>query len=586
MANGMGSLYVGKSGLVGAQNAINTTANNLANVNTKGYVREQVVFNDMNYNTLSKARMSVRSGQSVNIQQSGLGVTIGDVVHSRDLFLDKYYRSEAGRQAFYSTCYTTTQEIQGLLQETEGEAFQDVLAGLNEAIQELAKNPGSSVNQNLLVQKASLFIDRSKALYGSLKEYQLNMNKQIIDTTNRINAIGKELVDLNERIRTVEAGGVETAMALRDARDLLLDELGGLANISYAEHLDGVVKVKIEGISFVDEVTYHPMGFREDKVTGFVTPVWKELSNYDKQEYVDVFDYSVDISTELNTDIGKLKALVMSRGTEVADYLDIMGYGVTAKSFNDSTGLSSIETVQAQIDNLVHSMVTAINDLLSPLTTKTIVVNGEIMQVRVWDEENGTVGADGKGPGAELFTRQFVDRYREVTDDSGKVWYVYNEEDNGPTRYDSAGNPVPRDDSTYYSLLNLVVNPAIEDDETLIPTFEQNGEVSYKLGERIRDVWKETGTVLTPGATKVTFLNFYDNMVAGVGSTGSVFCSVSNTLESSVNSIENQRQQVIGVSSDEELTSMIKYQSAYNAASRFINTVDEMIEHIISQLGS
>lgn len=57
------------------------------------------------------------------------------------------------------------------------------------------------------------------------------------------------------------------------------------------------------------------------------------------------------------------------------------------------------------------------------------------------------------------------------------------------------------------------------------------------------------------------------------------------SLTGTVASVDNQRQQVIGVSSDEELTYMIKYQNAYNAASRFINVVNEMIEHLLTQLG-
>ena len=56
-------------------------------------------------------------------------------------------------------------------------------------------------------------------------------------------------------------------------------------------------------------------------------------------------------------------------------------------------------------------------------------------------------------------------------------------------------------------------------------------------------------------------------------------------LSQTVQSVDNQRQQVIGVSSDEELTYMIKYQNAYNASSRFINVINEMIEHLITQLG-
>lgn len=53
-----------------------------------------------------------------------------------------------------------------------------------------------------------------------------------------------------------------------------------------------------------------------------------------------------------------------------------------------------------------------------------------------------------------------------------------------------------------------------------------------------------------------------------------------------VTAVDNQRSQVMGVSSDEELTKMIKFQNAYNASSRFINVVNEMIESMITQLGS
>ena len=53
MANGFGSLYIGASGLQNSQNALNTTSNNLANVNTKGYVRQQVLQVDRNYTTFN-----------------------------------------------------------------------------------------------------------------------------------------------------------------------------------------------------------------------------------------------------------------------------------------------------------------------------------------------------------------------------------------------------------------------------------------------------------------------------------------------------------------------------------------------------
>ncbi len=100
MANGFGSFYVGSSGLKNSQNALNTTANNMANVNTTGYVRQQVRFSDKHYIT----RNNPTAG--TNIQQSGLGVSVSDVAHVRDIFLDKSYRQENGRKGFYSTLYS------------------------------------------------------------------------------------------------------------------------------------------------------------------------------------------------------------------------------------------------------------------------------------------------------------------------------------------------------------------------------------------------------------------------------------------------------------------------------------------------
>ena len=52
-----------------------------------------------------------------------------------------------------------------------------------------------------------------------------------------------------------------------------------------------------------------------------------------------------------------------------------------------------------------------------------------------------------------------------------------------------------------------------------------------------------------------------------------------------VDSLFNAREQVIGVSSDEELANMIMFQNAYNASSRYINVISEMLEHILTTLG-
>lgn len=77
-----------------------------------------------------------------------------------------------------------------------------------------------------------------------------------------------------------------------------------------------------------------------------------------------VFDFSQDISTENKNDMGELKALILARGDYVATYGDVEG--LDKDTYNDTTGMSVMLTAEAQLDQMIHKMVTAINDLLAP----------------------------------------------------------------------------------------------------------------------------------------------------------------------------------------------------------------------------
>ena len=102
-----GGLYVGKSGLQTSQNALNTVAHNLSNLNTTGYVRQQVAQADTNYNTISTSKAVARS-------QTGDGVKYSECRHIRDTFLDEIYREESGRYSFYESSYSSIIRLNSL----------------------------------------------------------------------------------------------------------------------------------------------------------------------------------------------------------------------------------------------------------------------------------------------------------------------------------------------------------------------------------------------------------------------------------------------------------------------------------------
>ena len=565
MANGMGSLYIGASGLQNSQNALNTTANNLANVETKGYVRQQVLFADRDYVTFDRKA-------SISNQQAGLGLQIADVVHTRNYFLDQYYRTENGRQGFYEASSEATSEVQTMFQELEGEQFQEVLEEFWVSFEELSKRPDEEVSQNLVIQKATLFLERSQSIYDNLKSYQQKLNLKINETIDRINKLGHTIQDLNQEILRIESGGVETAMTLRDERDNALDELSSLAKVEFKENVDGTVRVKLENVEFLDEVhVYEIMGIT-DPVTGFVNPIWPQLSDLGREQYTPMFDFSEDISPMLDTDIGQLKGWILARGDKVATYRDITG--LTKEQYEDTTGMTVVKNAQAELDQMVHELVTGINDILSP--TKTVSFRGMdgvlYNNVKVWDEEKGAVGKDGEKPGRELFVRKGCERYKEVLGADNNIYYVYNEED-------------PVDTAKMYTLKSLEINPDLLEQESGLPHLMKNGEPAQAMADALVALWDEKRQTINPSNTyPCTFKDYYKRMILDIAATGSVYEGMAESLRSEVESIDNNRQQVFGVSADEELQNMIKYQNAYNASSRFINVISEMLEHLVTRL--
>ena len=583
MANGFGSLYVGSSGLRAQQNAMNVVANNLSNIDTTGYVRQQVIFEDTDYNYFGNA--------AVSDQYSGLGVSIGDVIHTRDQFLDKSYRLESGRCAFYKAQYEAVGEVETLLQETGGESFASAVDDLYKAFAEFAKDPSDTVNLNLVSQKASLFISRAQGVYDGLKAYQTNLNTKLNNDVNRINEIGKSIYDLNLQIQKIEAGGTETAMTLRDERDSLLDELGSLAKITYSESFDGIMKVKLEGTDFVLESTHYDLATYTDMATGFVVPYWTQLSEPTSGDYYEVFDTS-HVEALNNNDVGEVKSLLLARGTGYASYRDMVN--LNSDQYEKGISNSVMMNTEAELDLMIHSLVTAINDLLAPNTTfsatsasanVTLPVTGrdeegnEVVikaNTKILDEANAILGEDGELPPHELFSRTGAERYSRVayTDDNGETQYayVYNEEN-----WD--------DPATCYSISALSVNKDVVEDSSYIPHKKINGDIAYDMAEDIYNLWEDKNYTLNPtDKTPCSYSEFYTKLVGDLASMGSVYRTTSQSLEGTVETIESNRQAVIGVSSDEELTNLIKYQNAYNASSRYINVVSQMIDYLLSSL--
>jgi flagellar hook-associated protein 1 FlgK len=238
-------------------------------------------------------------------------------------------------------------------------------------------------------------------------------------------------------------------------------------------------------------------------------------------------------------------------------------------------------SVQAQFDQLIHGIVTTINDILSPNKEVTLS-NGT--KVKILDEVNAPVGMDeNKTMGEALFNRKSTDRYSEaqeieIVNASGGyetiTARVYNEED-------------PADNYTLFTLGEIEINKNILQNYSYIPLSSNtgSGDFDIKAAEKLLSEWQKPFATLSPNTlTENNFSDYYTAFISEIANRGEQLNTISTNQASMVESIDNQRMEVTGVSSDEELTNLIKYQHAYNASARYVNVVSEMLEHIIMNL--
>lgn len=547
----MGSLYIGASGLQSGQNALNTTAHNLTNIDTTGFTRQQTLLSSKRYITISK------NPAAVSDQQYGIGVNLSAVRQVRDYFLDQTYRKESGRSTFYEASTDVLGEVENVLGELNGEDFQTSLTNLWTAVQELSKDPSSSVTQGLLVQRSAEFINRANAVYQDLTNYQDNLNKQIKEKVTTINQYGKQIQALNDQIRKIECGGIEHANDLRDTRNQILDELGKLCKMTYSEDSTGNVSVRIEDSDFVRGDLFYEIGLDASDATGFYTPFWIRDAEYTvladgtkkyNIEGAEVFNLDQTVSSSLDTDIGGLKALLLARGDHRSNYTDI-------NNNYDSISQSIVMNVQAEFDQMIHHVTTKINSILA----------------EVYDPSRGYM-CDKDGSPLQLFQKVTTDGYEKVTDAGGNVTWKYAEED--PARTD-----------TLYTLGNLQVNANLLREPSMLSFKKADGSADYDTTDKLKAAFTDESYTLNPNVLKkTTFVDYYKDLVSQVSNTGYAFRNIYENQQTTVEATYNAREQIIGVSSEEELSNMIRFQNAYNASSRYINVISELLEHIISTL--
>lgn len=643
----MGSLFtsfgVGVQGIHSAQSGLNTTAHNLANVKTPGYTRQQNISADLGYQTYKvtdKATMQIGLGTKVDVirqirdqfldkeyrlefsrqnfynkqleteneiedvfgemegvefryslqeiweQIQYLSTDPGNIVN-RELFI-------SGASSFIRNAYDVYRELTnyqtGLNNEIEKQVkkineISDDIAHYNSVIAQIEASG---------VENANDYRDIRNSLLDELAGYTYYTYQEDVD--------GKIQVYVDQAPLVIENRSYH--MACEN-----ISEDSKMYKVVWADNGYGDV---------YDLDTAYSNSKKTDtgSLYGILTARGRKFANYT--------DMPVPPEEPQEADFRDEDGVLDETAFEEAHIEYEIAYNQFKKDlkvYNNTTGNSILTKVETQFDKLIHDMAVMLNDVFCPNITANFDVTGvnadgdeftfEAGNYRILDVVNCPTGTDDEGTiGEELFKRKESDRYtvllldgplyltdaegNEVLDGNGDPVPATQEytDSEGNTRYKLyVYNEEQKDNIfTQYTIRNLEINDKILANYSLMPVKVNplaggRDEYSQDMYTEMLSKWYEKSGLLDPNSlTTYAYDDYYNEMIDALGTQGLIWGSMLDDQTELVEEIEDKRQQMAGVSTDEELVSMLQYQHAFNAASRYINAIDELLRYLIERL--
>lgn len=298
-------LEIARTALTVSQKAINLTGHNIANANTQGYTRQRIVTQAIEPAS-SNARIAPVAKGAV-----GGGVTITLVEQIRSDYLDRQFRNQNSKLGYWQTRADEMEYIETVVNElSEHSSISSALADFFNSLSDLAARPASEEVRTTVQQNALKMTETFNQYYDQLVELQNSYNEAMKLTVYKINDFVSNIAKYNEQIYAYELSG-EAANELRDSRNLMIDQLSQLINITATETADGKMIISCGDAQLVNHTTATLLDARAE-LTGVESgePGYYEIYLGSSDE---VFNYSN----------GKLKALKDLRDSTAVDNIGV-----------------------------------------------------------------------------------------------------------------------------------------------------------------------------------------------------------------------------------------------------------------------
>ncbi len=555
------SLNMGVTGLTASQMALDITGQNITNANTEGYSRKRL-------SQASLARTDTAYGQV------GMGVDVSHIERIREEFLDKQIQTQTSRQNYYSQMDHSLERVENIFTEPTDNALNKYMDDFWNAWQDLANNPADLSSREAVATSSQVMTDQFHAVWNELDAFQDSIDEDISAQVEGVNNLIREVKKLNDDIASVEMDDASRANDSRDKRTQLLKELSKLIPVSYVEEPDGRAIVTTKGNMLVGAQDYN------------------ELELYRRTQKLDdgtieakVFVRYAGTKKEYKPDDGSLAALFETRDQVLPglkDKLDTLadtmistintvhykGYdldGETGANFFDpsGTGAQGISLSAAILDsgkNIAAAQGGSVQSQGGAPLPFTVQANQTI------NLRDPLQGGDPRFQNLMQGSLKIMAGTVQLQEGAAKD-YVVDPQNGLITFVNSAGYPAGTpltaeflyNDATFGGVgdgRNALAIAKLKDAASMVPN--SMGEFTQTSGE------------------------FYNAVVGNLGIARNEATSYTETHNYMLEQLNQQQDAVAGVSLDEEMANMIKFEHTYQASAKYISTVNDMMDVLVN----
>lgn len=619
-------LNTGLSGINHYQASLNTTAHNISNADTVGYSRQQV---------LSQASQALRVRSSYGMM--GTGVQTMGIEQLRNAYYDTKYRAANANYSQYNGINEQLKQLQSYLNEQKSESgYTKLLSDIDSAMQDLASSPSDSTYRTQFLQAVGNFADLINETATNYQNTQTDINNEIAIHIDEINSIASKIYALNQQIMNIETR-YGNANDLRDQRELLVDELSELVNVTVVEtpitygtgkdaQESGATRyeVRIGNSLLVDEMECRQLKvvaraekINQNDIDGLYDVYWQGLNNSVGEKFnfnssnvtglikglLEVRDgnnanpFSGTITNmQMGTANGSTATVKLDKSMDV-DKLNLPQQGIITLNCKEYyyEGWEAVYDADGRLAEFTFKNLTTASDsgrrVPAVLDTATDLGKG------------ATVGDSIDCKGIPYYMTQLNEFVRTMSKYMNDI-FTTGVDANGDAGLDfftapdingkdfvltanAGGTGLSSSDSSYYRLTaeNWAVNQTIMADQSkLVVSYKEDieqGDLEAKgvLEKMIAGMSDQT--MYSQG----TIAQFLQAMTTSLAVDVSKYDAFTANMEEVTSVIANQRLSVSSVDSNEEGANLIMYKNGYNLACKVISVMNEVYDKLINETG-